>query len=236
MGDSIVLSAYFTGRPDPQRACSHPPDCDDLLGPWHQSLMAVGLEAVVFHDGLSEEFTRRYVNDHVTFERYEPVTEWSINDERFLCWLRFLESRPELEWILLTDLFDVEFRRDPFALMRERRDVDLFAGDDRGQRLGAPDGVWMRHKMLAAYGRIVHEGRTKLIGGTIGGRRRAMLELLRQMVAEFRRLGSSRNLNMPVFNRCAHDAFGEGRILSGAPFTSRFRSFERKGDFCLRHK
>ena len=52
----------------------------------------------------------------------------SLNDDRYFHYLQYIETHPHLTYILMTDIADVTFLRDPFELMR-MFDHHLFIGE-----------------------------------------------------------------------------------------------------------
>lgn len=256
---NVVLTTYFTGKPDPQKRSKDSfagrlktwcrrlskgafSEEAEIIGPdnfermlvWYESLIRVRCHGVVFHDCLSPTFVERRTVPQVQFEKYELKTQRSVNDERYICYLEWLEEHPEVERVFLLDLFDVEFFRNPFALMDDAK-YDFYAGGDPGEY---NDG-YNRKKMIRAFGQSFYEDEIKLHAGTCGAPRAAMLRLLKAMATVFDELtarGVMANLNMAVFNKCVYDLFDKERIMHGNPLNSRFKAFERSGDFAIRHK
>lgn len=228
--NNVILTSYFTTKPDPQRGTQWNPNDFKLISGWIDTLNALGLRGIIFHDepigdchGLIE--CRQY-----TLRSYL----WSVNDERFLCWLEYLENHPEIDNVFFTDLFDVTFNRDPFDLITN--DYDLYVGCGAGfpKKIGA--NKWLCNKMLSAYGQVYHAEQCTVNAGVIGGTRENIMALAAYMVDEFRRLNSPDNINMAVFNRAVYDLFGSARVLIGPPVTSLFKKYEQSGDFAIRHK
>jgi len=261
MGPDVVLTTYFIGKPDPQsrskrnsdllrkfkrwlrsRRGGAPAELVGAPGPdefermrvWYESLIRVGGAGVIFHDCLSPGFVKRWTTPRIRFEPYALKTPRSVNDERYQCYLQWIEAHPEAERIFLLDLFDVEFHRNPFALMDDAK-YDLYCGGDPDKFNDEKN----RDKMILAYGEPHYEREIKLHAGTCGGRRDAILRLLRRMVETFAALterGRLENLNMAIYNKCVYDLFDKTRILHGYPLNSRFKKYERSGNFAIRHK
>ncbi|NND90873.1 MAG: hypothetical protein HKN42_08395 [Granulosicoccus sp.] len=261
MGRNVIFTTYFTGKPDPQSGAKRRrnlfkhlktwarsrrggaraelpglarEDEFERIEVWYDSLLKVGCEAVIFHDRLSEAFTEQWSRPQVQFQHYALKTPRSVNDERYQCYLEYLEAHPDIEGIFMLDLFDIEFFSNPFELFDDAR-YDIYCGGDAGEY----NDKLNRSKMVAAFGDAFYEDRIKLNAGICGGRREPVLELLRTMVAVFDRLSDSgelANLNMAIFNKCVYDLHAPERILYGYPLNSRFKKYERSGNFALRHK
>lgn len=258
---NMVLATYLTGKPDPQGRSKRrlglvrrwktwrrslrggsraemfgrvEPNDFERMSVWYHSLVRVGCHGVVFHDGLSPAFVEKWTVPQVHFERYTLKTARSVNDERYVCYLEWLEGHPDVERVFLLDLFDVEFLRDPFRLMDDGK-YDLYSGGDPGEYNDKRN----RDKMIRAFGEPCYEGEIKLHAGTCGARRDHMIRLLRNMTDVFEDLtarGVLDNLNMAVYNKCVYDLFDKKRILYGNPLNSRFKRYEREGNFAIRHK
>ena len=204
---NVILTTYFTGKPDPQirskrkmglirrvktwyrsrrgGASAEPrgtvmPDNFERIYVWYHSLIRVGCNGVIFHDQLSPAFVEERATPQIEFERYELKTQRSVNDERYLCYLEWLEAHPDVERIFLTDLFDIEFFSDPFAVMDDSR-YDIYSGGDPGEH----NDKLNRKKMIRAFGEPHYENEIKLNAGTCGAPRAAMLRLLKSMVETF---------------------------------------------------
>lgn len=256
-----IFTTYFTGKPDPQSGAKRRvnvikhfktwmrsqrggarreapgvarPDEFYRMQLWYDSLIEVGCEAVVFHDELSDDFTRKHGRADVAFERYALNTQRSVNDERYQCYYEYLSRHPEIDRIFMLDLFDIEFFSNPFDLMDDEK-YDIYCGGDAGEY----NDKLNREKMTKAFGGAFYEDRIKLNAGVCGGNRAQIMKLLETMIDVFDRLteeGTLQNLNMAIFNKCVYDLFEAERILYGYPLNSRFKKYESRGNFALRHK
>ncbi len=261
MAKNVILTTYLTGKPDPQARSKRKTRVlkrmktrfkswkgggvaeksgvlrsDDFqrIRVWYESLIRTGCRGVIFHDELSPAFVGRWTHPQVRFELYRPKTQRSVNDERYLCYLEWLQAHTEVERVFIVDLFDVEFFRDPFALMDDSR-YDIYCGGDPDEYNDRGN----RKKMIQAFGEPHYESQIKLNAGTCGGRRADILRLLEVMVATFDELtarGELANLNMAVYNRSVYQLFRVARIMYGRPLNSRFKRYEQAGDFAIRHK
>jgi len=229
MKASSILTSYFTTKPDPQRNEYSSKDDFSKMINWYFSIVSNRLNAVVFYDDLSPTFIRKYERENILFEHYS-IGKYSINDERFFCYLDYIISRPNLSRLFMTDLFDVDFLGDPFSLFDDEK-FDLYIGTE-----DSLPGTWLKYKYMQSYGRLHYTDKPVLNAGIIGGNRQPIVKLLSRMVDDFRRINSCKNVNMAVFNKCVYDLFDEKRILKGYPLHSRFKRYEKTGPFYIRHK
>ncbi|MFK8083155.1 MAG: hypothetical protein AB8B97_22975 [Granulosicoccus sp.] len=261
MSSDKIFTTYFTGKPDPQSAAKRKgnvfkhfktwmrsqrggaqrelpgvakPDEFIRMELWYDTLINVGCEAVIFHDELSDGFTREHSCQEVAFQHYELRTPRSVNDERYQCYYDYLLAHPEIKRVYMLDLFDIEFFSNPFDLMDDEK-YDIYCGGDAGEY----NDKLNRAKMTKAFGGAYYEDRIKLNAGVCGGNRAQIMTLLETMITVFDKLtdeGELFNLNMAIFNKCVYDLFDHERILYGYPLNSRFKKYESRGNFALRHK
>ncbi len=257
----IVLTTYFTGKADPQqrsrgkynvlkkaktwlksqrggaaaeKAGVAAIDDFERIEIWYNSLLKVGCHGVIFYDQLSPAFVQQWTRPEITFVHYSLCTPRSLNDERYYCYRDYLLKHAEIQRIFMLDLFDVEFFANPFELIDDTR-FDILCGGDPGEY----NDKMNREKMISAFGEPHYEAQIKLHAGTCGGSRHSILKLLDALVIEFDRLteaGNLDNLNMAVYNKCVYDLFPTERILYGNPLNSRFKGYEKSGNFAIRHK
>jgi len=170
----------------------------------------------------------------VLFEHYGLKTQRSVNDERYLCYYEYLQRHPEIERVFMMDLFDIEFFKDPFTLI-DNTQFDIYCGGDADRY----NNQLNREKMIKAFGSAHYEDQVKLNAGILGGTRDVIMPLLETMLEVFDGLtnaGELANLNMAIFNKCVYDLHQADRIMTGYPLNSRFKKYERSGNFALRHK
>lgn len=228
----IILTNYFTTKNDPQRKSKRPNDNSELVYKWITSLTKLKLNGIIFYDSLSNNFIQKFSNDYIQFIYYEPKTIWSLNDERFLCWYEFLKENTQYKRIITTDLFDVSFNKNPFSIFSNK--YKLFVGSNSGRIISR--NSYIRKKMIKLYKTIQHGKNESVNAGVIGGYRENILLLFYRMIEEFQKFNLKMNMNMCVYNKCVYDLFKREEILIGYPFTSRFKRYEKRGKFAIRHK
>ena len=238
MTTNLVMTCYLNGKKDPQRPKFWDADDYTMMGPWHKSLSQFQIPGLIFHDCLSEEFVKKHTTPFITFKKIALCSGRSLNDERFFLYNDFLSGEvSELGYVLLTDLSDVDFFSDPFLLMGGSSfpNAKLF-GCGKGFLIGDKREIYTQRKMLTSYAKVLYPENLCLNAGIIGGSKRHIQELIQAMLADFRTINPRENVNMGVYNKCAHELFHPDEILIGHPFSSRFNAFEKPGAFCIRHK
>lgn len=225
-----VLTSYLTERVDTQRDKMWPADDDATVRTFLGSASRLGLRCVVFHDHLSEEFTRRWSLPGVEFVKMEWRSPWTCYEERHILYWEWLERNVGCEKVLIADLSDVEFYRDPFAVMR---DAGLLYIETEPWLIGK---TCVGEAMRQCYGKVSFADNRILNPGLWGGERVLVVDVLTRLVAEFCRAtapGAHRELS--AFNRVIY----RGRVpfSSGHPFHTQFKKYEGpESGAAVRHK
>jgi len=138
---SLILTSYFSKKPHPndpndnavvgRQADGRVMQCNiDYIKTWYNSVVQNQVNAVVFHDELSEEFVAEFSNDYVSFQKVD-VSDYSNNDWRFFCFSEYLNNiKDEPEVVFHTDGSDVKIVRDPIDLINGNKSIDYFCCKD----------------------------------------------------------------------------------------------------------
>jgi UDP-glucuronate 4-epimerase len=228
---NVILSNYFTTKLDPQRNITWETDKYSIIKEWVESLNKLRLKGILFHDNLSDEFIAKYSNKYLQFISYKIKTNYSLNDERFICFYEFLKNNLQIDKVFTTDVSDVKFYRNPFELINDK--YKIYACSQPGK---IKDNIAQRGKMKRLYGKIYYPDKIIANAGVIGGRRQHIITLFRCMINELKIKDRDNNWNMPVFNKCLYDLFNEDELLIGYPVTSKFKRRQKKGNFYIKHK
>ena len=116
--NSVILAGWLAFRPDSQRlqtiSCNDP----GYLAEWYESIMTLGLRAIVFHDCVPQEVVSVLQNSLVSFKRIsinktsQIHADQTPNDVRFVLFSEYLESTDaSFDHILATDMHDVRYSR-----------------------------------------------------------------------------------------------------------------------------
>jgi hypothetical protein len=236
--NNIILSVYLTQRDDPQskwdpRPARWKPDSDSVVRGWIQSVRRLNLDGFIFHDGLSEEFIDRWEgeSDRVVFiGPVEWKTNWSSLEERVVIYRDFLlEHRRSFDFVLTTDLFDVEFLADPFKVMTDP--TQIYVGSEPHLIGHSIVGDWMR----AAYGQVYFADRPTLNCGIVGGQADRLLLFLERWLEEMNQTVKPAPLpiDMTAFNRLIYRE--KIPYVTGQPLHTNFKKYENAGA-AIRHK
>jgi hypothetical protein len=218
-GRGIVLTVLLTSQGDPQRGYVWTPTFALLQNFW-VSCVTNHMEAVIFHDGLEEEFIQALTNEYVRFEKVEIEKPYSTNDFRFLhydAWLNLPENQATYQYVVFADVSDCFFLQNMFDYMRQRPQYAYFPSLGNGQFTTAN---WFKRWFMGCMRVNEHQLQERynntdvLNAGLWGAETWFARETLACMTRHFRGVakdnildkldGRSRgNCNMAVYNACA---------------------------------
>lgn len=228
-----VVTVMMTTKPDPQRGAPIAGDLLHYMNPWWTTVNRVGLNGVVLHDGLPTDFIRTATTKHVKFHRCPPG-EFPILHLRHFSVRDFLEKCDD-EFVLITDVSDVAFKKDPFPLIRENcHHSSLFIGSET-KTIGA--NRCLKTELTRQYGQTSFSERRVVNPGILGGRRQEVLQFLNLLTAEIERLGEGLlNSDMSIVNHVFHSNYNLADVFTGAPLHSQFRKWEFETTAAILHK
>lgn len=200
----------------------------------------LGLDGIIFHDGLSDTFIQRHQTIKLRFIAVPPAVDLSNNDYRFFVYRDWLPLNP-VDSVFCVDLFDVRVNRNPHELLDDSH--HLWVGIERDWTIDqrTPDGQWMVNKLRTCYGNVPRKlhGKPILTAGHWGGFYRHVLRFLVRLTSEIDCInpGPKLNCNMAAFNRVMYRDMGARHLwMKGAPLHSVFRTYDTNADVCFVHK
>jgi len=221
---NLLLSAYFTSGQDPQRGTFWKSDDFSVMREWYWSARHyLDCDMAVIHDGLSPAFING-INDvqwvFCNAKQGAVINNKSLNDIRFFYW-RNIVAKMTHKRVLITDIADVEFYKDPFKFMTDQDALYIGSNDTWGQK------PKFHEKLLKAVSAEQADTimQMPLINpGIIGGDVRVVLPFLGNMCKALGRFRRDENMNMIIANKLAY--FGGYKIITGHPLHTRFKSYE----------
>lgn len=228
---SLVLTTYFTTQKDPQRNVFHKPNDENLSSNWILSTYNIGLNGIVFHDCLSNYFINKQPKN-LTFIYIKPNSKHSLNDIRYIIWLDYIINNTEIEYFFTTDMFDVEFNKNPFEIISDK--YDIYVGSNRECKISQNN--WLVENMNTVYKKTFFPDFEDANAGIIGGNRKNIIKLFENMKKDILLNESPKDLSMAIFNKNLYETFEKEKILIGYPITSKFKKYEKHGNFYIKHK
>ena len=127
---NVVLTMFSTSKKDPQRHRRMPSTIDYMVN-FYVTVKFLNINAIIFYDNLSSQFVRNYATSKIQFKRITMDPHLSINDYRFLVYSDWLKYN-RYKYVLMVDLADVFFWKDPFVYMEKKAMHSLFVSRDLG--------------------------------------------------------------------------------------------------------
>lgn len=210
-GEDVVMTTYFTSKPDPQRNVTVTPGNFDYIAAWYKSVKHLALKALIFTDFVDEFFFERFTTPNVKFV---PCTlgNYSLNDERYFIFYSYmLRYHDKLQRVFLTDVNDVILLKSPFELVSVSDPFSLFVGRNHTSRILYSEINRRRLDYIKSNFGVSFPGSFYLMpvynAGIIGGNRDVILYFLSLMCCLLKRFSSSANLNMIVLNIVIYQHF-----------------------------
>lgn len=216
-GKDIVLTCYFTGKPDPQRNIQWKPD-HSAYDKLKRSVEAQGIEFVLLHDCFDDLPNRVETSLSPYFERW--LQEW-----------RYLRDRRDINNVFVVDATDVDMVNNPFVHIEDGK---LYIGDEPTNTL---NNRWMLTSHLEpSVNRYLRDNSTKPLMncGVVGGNRKLVMDLCREMYL-YHLTSPQDQTDMGIFNKLVYTKYPD-IIEYGRHVTSLFKKFEVNTNAWFRHK
>ena len=244
--ENIILACHIAGVYDVNRSTTLEHDDYALVQKWAESIQALGLQGVLFHNNFSEETCEKYSNENISFIKIEYNEKWNPNVFRYFIYHNFLLTFASIiKSVFVTDVSDVVVVRNPFEtfLFQENRDK-LFCGDEPK----VLDNDWMNNhsthlrNQIADYSEYENKfaSDTLLNCGIIGGSLDVMHEFLKELCFIHEHFNINNETaytgDMGAFNYIARTHFNNN-LIHGAPVNTVFKEYESARMECwFRHK
>lgn len=255
--DQIILTSFFTKKKNAHEyQFDIPKDNFDFIQQFYESVQSHQFQTVIFHDDCSEEFVQNYSTPLITFVEVDTEGLLSTNDIRFILYERWL-SQHRSKYVLMVDIRDVVFGRNPFDFMEEKaNEFDIFLGVDKKEKLG--EIPFQEKKLHTCYKHDLNvrnlnvKGWKMVNAGVIGGKYDAVTTLLKGVCSDLLyyapRIEKDADCNMQVVVRNTNKILNSSdngiyngipwRLWTGVPFTNQFleRNDPKKGEYYVYHK
>lgn len=227
-----VVAAMMSKKPDAQRG-SFITDTLNYMKPWLNSIKATGLKGVVIHDGLPESVISAASTENIRFEQCS-ASNLPILYHRHFAAMEFISKLTD-PYVIITDISDVAFRRDPFELIRAQAGKKrLFIGSEL-KTLGKTR--CLMNDMIEQYKTTEFCERLVVNPGIVGGTIRQVMDFLELIAAEIETLRDSLIASdMVMINKVFHRNYDLGHVVTGMPLHSRFRKWEYSTEAAIIHK
>ena len=255
----IIVTCYFTLKPDPQTGYSRNAADFKYIQPWYDSLLKMGAHGIILHDGLEQEFIEQYQTSQIQF-RYCEMGDYSIFEERWLLYHLFLQQLPRLEKVFFTDGNDVYITQNPFPYITN--ETALYVGRDNANRI--KDSGWLKEEC----DKFIEESNYQLPktftyqwvynAGVAGGSRNLMFFFTAEMSKLIFKAKTNYHKDMTLLNIVIHEHFypqlssgnynqklvdssndpfaSHQELITGFPFNSGFKDLDLQSKALFIHK
>lgn len=244
--ENLILACLFSGIYDVNRQTTLPDDNYELVQEWAESISALKLQGVIFHNKFSEETCKKFETENIKFVKVDFNPQFNTNIFRYFVYNAFIEKHfHNLESIFVTDIADVVVVKNPFI---ERYFLEnpysIFCGDEPKLL----NNEWMHAHSTHLRSKIKDyvdfeekfANHTLLNCGIIGGN----IALMKELIQKLCDIHLNYNLDnqseytgdMGAFNYIARTQFNS-QLIHGAPVNTVFKMYENERKDCwFRHK
>lgn len=214
----VVLTSYYSGKIDPQNHVFVEEDSFNYILPWYATMTERQMYGLIFHDHLSDKFVEKYSTPKIQFIKVDSSAyNVSIIDFRFLAYRDFLTEH-YFNRILLSDVSDVMFLKNPFELMTDPEKI--YIGSETRK---INQSEYCRELFVKIYPQFKYWDNTILNAGLIGGSHKIMMEYLEHFAEEEKNNRQPDDIpqDMAVFNHVIYTYFND-RYVTGHPLHTEF--------------
>jgi hypothetical protein len=227
-----VVAVMMSQKPDSQRG-GYVDDCLNYMKPWLTTVNATRLNGVVVHDGLPSSIIEAASSEFVRFEKCSSNSLPILYHRHYAA--MELVSKLTDEYVVITDISDVAFRRDPFELIQsEAKAKRLFIGSEL-KTLGKTK--CLVNDMNQQYGKTYFGERLVVNPGIVGGTIAQVMAFLEMVTVEIEKFRDSLiTSDMAMINNVFHRNYCLSDVVTGMPLHSRFRKWEYSTEAAIIHK
>ena len=241
----IIMGCLLTGIHDINRNTVLENDDYNLVKEWANSIIALNLQGIIFHNNFSAETCTKYKNENIHFIKIKHNTAFNANIYRYFIYKDFLETHKNIKKVFCTDISDVTVLKNPFEqILFVDNPNKIFCGDEPKKL----NDEWMlehsahlRNNIAdyAAYEEIFKDAQL-LNCGIIGGNVKTMKEFIEELASIHEKYNQQNETaftgDMGAFNYLARTKFNN-LICHGEPVNTVFKAFEQNNSNCwFKHK
>jgi hypothetical protein len=242
---NLILATYLAGIHDVNRNEVLPADDISIIEGWAESIVALGLHGVVFHNSLSKNSITKY-KSNIHFVKVQFNEKYNTNIFRYFLYNDFIQENEEyIENIFITDITDVVVLNNPFVQPLFMNNTNsIFCGDE--PKLLQNDWMYdhathLRNK-INDYGLYEENFKTATLlnCGIVGGNIAVMKPFLEKLCHIHENYNTDNNSaytgDMGAYNYLARTQYNE-QLIHGVPVNTIFKMYETNRTDCwFRHK
>ena len=243
MKDHILLALLFSQKKNSVHLRKNVnEDLAGYISEWHESVNHHGINSLVFHDGLPEDFVNEHTTENVKFRKVDS-TQYNTCDARWVVYDEFMRGEgKDYKHVFANDISDVIIGKSPFSGELENYGSDvLFSGEDDhrySSKWILDRNEQIKESLPEVYSHIVDNSKLKLYNpGIIGGSTEIFQEYCAYMADLVVKGGPvPKTVDMSYHNYVVRTYFNN-RVVAGEPVNSLYRKFQKdRKDVWFIHK
>lgn len=245
IANNLILASHITGVYDVNRNTVLVSDDFSIVSAWAKSVLAQGLQGVIFHNNFTEATCKANENEHLCFIKVNYNPQYNPNVFRYFVYNEFLNQYSQhIKNIFFTDVSDVIVLKNPFQeQLYLNNPTSIFCGDE--PEILAND--WMQQHSQHLRNKIFdysdYETNFKneillncgIIGGTIG----VMHPFISKLWDIHKRYNFDNKTlytgDMGAFNYLVRTQYND-RVLHGNPVNTEFKKYLNSDSCWFKHK
>ena len=242
----IIMGCMLTGIHDVNRNTVLQNDDYSLIKDWANSIIALNLQGIIFHNNFSTETCLKYENKNIHFIQVKHDASFNPNVYRYFIYKDFLKQNADsIKQVFCTDVSDVVLLKNPFEQPFFLSNPDkIFCGDEPKKL----NDEWMKDH--ATHLRInignyadyeeTYKDEQLLNCGIIGGD----VKLIKEFIEALTKIHKGYNQDnqtaftgdMGAFNYLARTKYNN-LLCHGEPINTAFKAYEINNCNCwFKHK
>ncbi len=246
MSANFIMACHIAGVYDVNRSTTLPADDYTIVKEWADSVAALRLNGVIFHNNFSDETCQKYQNEYVRFVKISHNPQYNPNVYRYLVYQDFLQKEGNnIENVFFTDVADVVVVNNPFEQPLFLENKHAFFCGDEPQIL---HNEWMQahathlRNKIADYADYEAQFSTEpLLNCGIFGGNSAVIQPFIKKTCNIHQQHNHDNKtaytgDMGAFNYLVRTQFN-AHLYHGAPVNTIFKAYQNQRTDCwFRHK
>jgi hypothetical protein len=243
---NVLMACHITGVHDVNRNVILEDDNYELVRDWAESVAALNLQGIIFHNNFSSETCNKYKSKFIHFIKVNYNPQFNPNVYRYFIYNLFLQKYGNhFKGIFVTDISDVTMVNNPFIdPYYIENSTSVFCGDEPkilNNEWMIAHSAHLREQISDFEEYEKRFGQDVLLNcGIIGGNAPLFMDFVKKLCDVHQQANFNNKTaftgDMGVFNYLARTQFNT-HLKHGAPVNTVFKMYENdRADCWFRHK
>jgi hypothetical protein len=240
-----IMCSHITGIYDVNRNTTLKDDDYSLVSVWADSVSALKIKGIIFHNNFSEATIKAYENEYVKFIKIDYNNTYNPNVFRYSIYNNYLkENHQEISNVFFTDVSDVVVLQNPFiSKFYIDHSTSIFSGDEPEileNEWMLAHGEHFRNK-IHDYSKfeLGFTNETLLNCGVFGGNIETMATFVNELWSIHQTYNHDNRTaytgDMGAFNYLVRTKYNDS-IIHGKPVNTVFKKYEADKECWFMHK